>query len=227
MTETYRPELPPLPPRLRRRPVQRGYPVPWFVARLDDGSYEFRVADGKKAAQAVKERRCWVCGDRLGGYLAFPIGPMCAITRTTAEPPSHRECALWSAQACPFLNQQMSRRREGGLPEAATAPAGEMLRRQAGAVAVWITRSYRLFGDGNGGVLFRVGDPLEVLWFSQGRPATRAEVQASIDGGYPSLLALAEQDGPKGMAALEAAVARALVLLPQQEEVPDAAHAPL
>ena len=28
---TYRPELEPLPDRMKRLPVHRGYPVPWFV----------------------------------------------------------------------------------------------------------------------------------------------------------------------------------------------------
>src|ERR1041385_2432550 len=101
-SKIYRTDLPELPARLRKLPVERGYPVPWFVAFVD-GHYDFRVIGPGKIARAVQENRCWICGDTLGSYLCFPIGPMCAINRVTSEPPSHRECAEWSARACPFL----------------------------------------------------------------------------------------------------------------------------
>lgn len=93
-----RPELEALPVRLRKLPVDaRGYPVPWFVDWIEgpEGRVpEFRAMDPRKWVRAVKERLCWVCGEALGRWLVFPIGPMCAITRTTAEPPSHLDCAL-------------------------------------------------------------------------------------------------------------------------------------
>lgn len=52
-----------------------------------------------------------------------------------------------------------------------------------------------------------------MLWFSQGRAATRAEVMASIDSGLPHLRRVAEgEEG--GIEHLEEQYQRALSLLP-------------
>lgn len=215
-SSAYRAGLPPVPWRLRHRPVERGYPVPWFAAQVQ-GVWDFRVVDGNKLTQAITERRCWVCGVKLGGYLAFPIGPMCTINRTISEPPSHRECAEWSIQACPFLTQQESRRRTAGLPEEATEPAGVGILRQPGVVCLWITKSYRAIRVENG-ILFKIGAPIVVKWFREGRAATRGEVMESIDSGYPILLQAAQAEGSQAMRDLETARERAMGLLPKEAE---------
>lgn len=213
MTEKhYRDDLPPIPERLLKLPVERGYPVPWFVAEVD-GNYDFRLVDASKYVPAVKERRCWICGEVLGSSFAFTIGPMCAINRTISEPPSHRECAEFSIKACPFLNQQQTRRREGGLPEGVTDPAGVALKRQPGVICLWITNSYQIFRV-DGGSLFRIAEPQQVFWFREGRPATRAEVLESIDSGLPSLREMAEMEGPRAMRQLNAFIERAHKLVP-------------
>src|SRR5690242_16765548 len=111
----YRPDLPPVPWRLKSRPIHRGYPVPWFVADVD-GVPDFRIVDARKFKPALEQRLCWLCGKPLGAYLAFPIGPMCAVNRVNSEPPSHRECAQWALQACPFLTQKEAGYRSAGLP---------------------------------------------------------------------------------------------------------------
>lgn len=211
----YRDDLPEIPQRLRSLPVERGYPVPWFVAKVDD-HYDFRVIDKRKFAPAVKKRLCWICGQKLGAYLAFPIGPMCAINRTISEPPSHRECAEWSIKVCPFLVQRQEQRRETHLPEGIVEPAGHGIKRQPGAVCLWVTKSYRPFSDGSGGVLFELGDPLEVLWFKEGRSATREEVLQSIDSGYPLLMEMAQLDGDAGVRELQRRRSEAMKLLPQE-----------
>lgn len=191
-----RPELGELPPRIARLPLDaRGYPVPWFVAWLPDGTPEFRVMDGAKFRLAVTQRRCWVCGDFLGVHLTFVIGPMCAITRTISEPPSHHDCAEWAARHCPFLSRPRMVRREDGLEQLRTDlgardGAGCPLDRNPGVSCLWTTRTYRLFTapQGNSGTLIRLGDPSRVEWFAEGRPATRAEVEASISSGLPLLI---------------------------------------
>lgn len=208
----YRPELPPVPQRLLRRPVVRGFPVPWFVAE-QAGGYDFRVTEPSKFAAAIMDHRCWICGGRMGAYKAFVIGPMCAVNRTTAEPPSHRECALWAAVACPFLNQRQSRRREGDLPEL-NPPPGEPIFRQAGATLVWVTKAYTLFNDGHDGVLIEIGEPLETLWYAHGRAATRDEVLASIESGLPILQTIAEEEGAHAVASLADHVTVAMRYVP-------------
>lgn len=208
--------FPDAPPRIKRLPVNdAGYPVPWFVWMGEDGrSPDFRVIAPGKIEKALMEHRCWVCGQaRTGPTSAFVIGPMCAVNRVSAEPPSHRDCAVFSAKACPFLVNPKKRRREGGVPEHDEL-AGVMLSRNPGVALVWITANHWRPFVADGGVLFDVGEPLRVLWFAEGREATRAEVMASIDSGYPSLLAMAEQEGDDAVAHLERLRERAMPLVP-------------
>jgi hypothetical protein len=218
--------LPPLPPRIKRLPISpAGFPVPWFVqwykdgkaVRDADGEPDFRVANQDKLHAAVKFGKCWVCGQPTGKFKAFVIGPMCAINRTISEPPSHRECAIFSATACPFLSKPRMRRNEVGLPEKREPAAGFGIDRNPGVACVWITLSYKVerAHAGNEGVLFALGDPIEVLWFAQGREATRSEVIASIESGMPFLEKVAAmQEG--GLEALALYKARAMPLLPAQ-----------
>jgi hypothetical protein len=191
-------------------------PVPWFVAWID-GAPDFRCIDTPKIGRAVRENRCWVCGDVLGQHKAFLIGPMCAINRVISEPPAHRDCAVFSAKACPFLSQPRMRRNVKDLPDERVAAAGFGIKRNPGAVCVWITKSFKPFRAhaGNAGILFRLDDPTECLWFAYGREATRAEVLQSIDSGYPSLMELAEQQGAAAVAALERYRDEVMPLLPR------------
>ena len=194
----YRPELPPVPERMRALPIRRGYPVPWFVAEVD-GDYHFPTADGRKLVQALRKRLCWVCGQPLGSRNAFVIGPMCAINKTTSEPPNHRECAIFSATACPFLARPHMKRQKD-QPEGAVAPPGMHIMRNPGVALVWVTRDYSIRQvpreeGSNEGVLFKLGEPSEVAWYAEGRLATREEVMQSIDSGLPILREIAEKHG--------------------------------
>lgn len=207
--------FPALPPRLAKLPVsERGFPVPWFASWYD-GKPDFRVVEAGKMARAVKADLCWVCGERLGKHKAFVIGPMCGINRTISDPPSHRDCAIWSAQNCPFLSRPLAQRRSRDLPEGSKWAAGFGSKRNPGAVGVWITRSYKPFRApmGNDGVLFELGDPEEVLWFANGREATRAEVDRSIETGLPSLYEMAHAQGSEAVAALDSYVVEFQTLL--------------
>jgi hypothetical protein len=198
-----RPELSSLPARMMALPVYRGYPTPWFVAWVD-GVPEFRAMDGNKWARAVKEKLCWVCGGRLGTYLAFVVGPMCLVTGTSSEPPSHELCASWSAKNCPFLTRPKMVRREGDLPEEAQGPAGYGIDRNPGVAAVYITRNYKIFGDHNGRPLIKMSKEFEDCeWWAEGRKATRPEVEESVRTGLPYLFEMAGQEGPEAIAELE------------------------
>ncbi len=210
--------MPPMPERIAKLPVQRGYPVPWFVAMVD-GEYDFRVIESGRIAEAHNNKLCWVCGEKLGATFAFPIGPMCAINRVISEPPSHRECVEWSMKACPFLTQQQVRRNEKNMPEGCVDAAGMGLKRQPGVVCLWLTRSYKPFRPhaGNDGVLFKLGDPEAVYWWREGRAATRAEVIESIESGFPTLEELAVQQGSIAIQVLKESKERAWHLLPPAE----------
>lgn len=170
-----------MPERIRNLPTLRGFPVPWFVAEVN-GEFDFRIMDARKLVQAVREKLCWVCGGRLGRFKSFVIGPMCGINRTNGEPPAHTECAEYSARHCPFLTRPNMKRREDEVTALGKA-AGMAIKRNPGCCAVWTVTGYKTFGDGRGGLLFDIGEPLEVSWFAEGRRATCAEVLASIDSG--------------------------------------------
>jgi hypothetical protein len=207
----------PIPNRMRPLPVNRaGYIVPWFVASID-GVPDFRVIRPEAIRGAVMRDKCWVCGTKMSGPTAtFVIGPMCAVNRVSAEPPSHADCARYSVQVCPFLVNPKKRRREGNKPEGSVNPAGDMISRNPGVSLLWSSRSWSAFRAPGGvdGVLFDVGDPTRVEWWAEGREATRAEILASIDSGLPILMASAEGDGPEAVAELNRLHQRALELVP-------------
>jgi len=206
--------LPPLPQRMRSLPVDaRGYPVPWFVQFID-GQPDFRVADGEKLVRALRGSCCWVCGEPVGKFKTFVIGPMCAVNRTSSEPPCHTDCAVFSATACPFLRLPKAQRRDANIPAGVADPPGEFLTRNPGVTLLWTTLSYtRMKVDG--GVLFRLGDPTQVRWYAQARTATRAEILESIDSGMPTLREYADLDGGGAPAQLEKQYNEMLALLPR------------
>jgi len=208
----YRPELPPVPARMRVLPVQRGYPVPWFVAQVN-GEYHFPTADGRKLRLALAKRLCWVCGQPLGAYMSFVIGPMCAVNRVTSEPPCHHECAIFSAKACPFLSRPKMKRQKD-VPEGAEPPPGNFIDRNPGASCVWTCKMHQLFNVPDGGLLFKVGPPTGVLWFANGRAATHDEVMESLSSGLPILAGVAKQEGEAAMKELDRQYTEALRLVP-------------
>jgi hypothetical protein len=208
----------PMPDRIKRLPISTtGFPVPWFVAKIN-GEWDFRVVGPDKMVQAVKRRLCWVCGQPMGVYMAFTIGPMCAINRVIAEPPSHLECADYSARACPFMTRPNARRNEKDLPENRVAAAGKPIMRNPGAVCVWVTKSatVRRAHLGNDGVLFYLGEPENLLWFAEGRTATRAEVDHSIETGLEILLKAATEEGVEAVEDLWKMIERVKPLLPKE-----------
>lgn len=196
-----RPDLEPLPPNMQGLLVDpaTGYPCPWFIPWLD-GKPEFRAADQAKFATAIREKRCWVCGNLLSELFVFVSGPMCCLNRTSAEPPSHVACARWSARNCPFLNGKLTKRRDEEGLQAKIKPTevGRMIRRNPGVTALWHTSSYRPF-RAEGGTLIEMGHPLSVEWYAHGRKATRAEVDESVRTGLPALEALAQDPASRGL----------------------------
>jgi hypothetical protein len=214
-------KLPSPPVRIARLPKdERGYPVPWFVAYFKDGKEvarpegapDFRVLASGKRELAVGKRLCWICGEPLGVHQVFAIGPMCAVNRTTMEPPGHRACMEYSTTVCPFLTVPARRRDERGLEEIEHKVDGIMIARNPGAIALWES-AYRPFKVHNGW-LIRLGEPHRVDWWAKGRQATRAEIEDAIATGYPELMKMAERDGPDAVAELKTAHRDAMRFLP-------------
>ncbi len=208
---------PDLPARMASLPVDhRGFPVPWFVAWVD-GEPQFPVADAEKIGIAIRHKKCWVCGGTLGQYGSYVVGPMCAVNRTSSEPPSHLDCAQFSARNCPFMTRpRMKRVGRENMPMGVQNPAGDMIERNPGVALVWTSRNGKPWKPRGGGILFNLGDPTSVEWYAQGRPATREEVLESINSGLPLLRDMADRD-PRSIEAhleLDRFVDRAMLLVP-------------
>ena len=209
-----RSDLEKLPSRMQGLPIdERGYVVPWFVDWID-GKPEFRAMDQRKWLDAIQFKKCWVCGQKMGRFMTFVAGPMCGINRTSPEPPSHLECAQWSARNCPFLNNpEQERRVDSKCPMNPHNVAGFSITRNPGVTMLWTTRTYNVFNDGRDRPLITFGDPESIEWYACGRIAIRSEVEASIESGLPALIAMAQrQDG--AMRFLEAAIERFQKYLP-------------
>jgi hypothetical protein len=184
----------PIPGRIARLPVdRRGYPIPFFVA-YENGEPYFPAMDPVRFRDAVKRSLCWICGEPLGVYKAFAIGPMCCVNRVSAEPPQHADCAKFAAANCPFMTQPLAKR--AALPPGSKAPAGIMIERNPGVMAIWVTKSFSIIDAG--GMLFRLGPATSVEFWARGRQACRAEVDHSVATGLPILQRQAALDGPAG-----------------------------
>jgi hypothetical protein len=204
--------LPDPPARVARLPKdERGYPVPAFIEWID-GKPDFRYARAEFRARAFKQGLCWICGDKLGVHRVYAIGPMCVVNRVTSEPASHRDCAEYAVKACPFLARPRMRRipLKQGEPKHA---AGVMFERNPGCVCLYATPEAKAFDAGDGW-LIRLGKPTRVDWWAEGRKATRDEIVASIDSGYPLLLEQALKDGPGAAEELAKLTEKAFALLP-------------
>jgi hypothetical protein len=211
--------MPALPARFLKLPLDhRGYPVPKFVLRKPDGTYDFRVIEPGWREACIRRRLCWLCGEKMGRFMCFVIGPMCAINRNTAEPPCHRECAEFAVQACPFMRFPNRKRDGEDLPEDSQKPGGDeaMIMRNPGVTCLWITKSYQPYRVGVNDMLIEIGDPVEVAWWAHGRQATRAETMHSIEGGLPLLWDMAEKQGEKAIEQLNEYIERGLQLVPAE-----------
>ncbi len=213
-----------LPHGMGRRPVDsRGYPVPWFVdmaAPYYNGNPDFRVMDGKHLKLAIRERRCWVCGERITDRTGvFLIGPMCGVNRTTSEPPCHWACAWWSASACPFLSEPKRLRDDRDLP-AELKVAGEAILRNPGVAMLWASDNFTTWRPPGGGVLFELGEPSVVAFRCRGRPASRAEIVDSVQTGLPLLLEQAAKQGAEACFQLGMMTGEFMKLVPAEEAAP-------
>lgn len=211
-----------IPERMQSLPIDsRGYPVPWFVAKVD-GEWDFRIVGPGKTITAIQKNKCWLCGEPLGIHKAFVTGPMCTITRTSAEPPAHLDCAQYSVKACPFLTKPNMKRNEKDMPENSTDPAGIFITRNPGVSAIFITKQFKPFQvkrqTTGSDVLIRMGEPERIEWYAEGRAATREEVQYSITTGLPALFNEAAKEGAEAKAELDRYISRIGKWLPREDE---------
>jgi predicted RNA-binding Zn-ribbon protein involved in translation (DUF1610 family) len=180
-----------IPAHMQRLPINdKGYLVPWFVAKMGPNEWDFRAIHPGRVQEAVLQRLCWLCGQRIGMFKTFVAGPMCGVNRISSEPPSHKSCARYACQACPFMTKPKMVRNEKDMPEDAAEMPGITIKRNPGVTMLWTTKTFEVTSD----PLFRMGPPTDVEWWCEGRRATREEVAASVESGLPILAATCEGD---------------------------------
>jgi len=195
-----------------------GRPIPFFVGYPDGETPDFRTMDGPKLRQAIIKDLCWVCGERLlrrygSHYGTFVAGPMCLVNLTSAEPPSHHDCALWSARACPFLANPNKVRRETGMEGLLENTAGIAIARNPGVTALIECSKWEIWNPGNG-LLFRMKQVSAVRWLAHGEEASVKQVMESIETGLPALHQMSIEDGHGAEDELKRMVKRALGWVP-------------
>lgn len=185
------------PPALVRRPrTADGWPIPWFVAELTAGPVDLRLACGHKRERAYHQRLCWVCGEPLSERIVFVGGPFSVLNRAFGDWASHPDCAVFSAQHCPFLNGRLARRGARAYPEGVQALPGSVEGR-AGPVALYVTGwPVRRAPEG----IFRPGPPRYLHWYRHGQRVTEAEVRPVLEEHRRLLEALARQAGARAAA---------------------------
>lgn len=187
-----------MPERIARLPRDdAGRPIPWFTALIDNKP-DLRVHDAAKFNRAVKEDRCWVCGQRFsnagGRSRSFIVGPISVFTRIAAEPPSHRTCALYSLAACPFLATPGRRRRAARLPEEVGLPGGS-LTENPGVVFVWMCRRFNVEWADDA-PLCKMSYPSGGIYaYREGLPVLRTDLNAAVDAAEATVRTAAAESG--------------------------------
>lgn len=173
------------PRNLRARPLYNNYVVPYFVAWYDAKGTQrhestpgavpsFPTIDMRRRKLCLEQGFCWMCGKQLGAFKAFVFGPASAIAGIAVEPPSHRDCALYAVQVCPFMVFGRDHKAHGPLrPGEVVTPL--VSTRNPELAVVYITRSFTLEDQ-----LIRVGPPENVSFWHLGKPATRTEIARLI-----------------------------------------------
>lgn len=196
---------------------RRGWPIPWFVMWIE-GEPHFPTIDTRKMVIAYRQQRCWICGQSLGRWKTFVVGPMCCLNRISAEPPCHDDCAQYAVKVCPFMvNPRMGRIPDTKRPDGTTI-SDMHDPRNPGVMATYHARDFKPTTDGGGHPLFAMGAPVGgVTWWTKGRAATRAEVEEALREGGERLRAGAiKYDGgtPEALAEVDRCIKRGADLLP-------------
>lgn len=196
-----------------------GAPIPWFVGLSPVTERpDFRCVKAGAVEQALRERRCWICGQverfQRGSVRSFLIGPMCVINRITSEPPSHFRCAVWAAKACPFLATPRRKRRpiDAELEAVTDKPVGAHEPGNPGGVVIWSTGQWRR----NEHRLIELGEPYRIDVFTEGRRATAAEAHALFDDGAARLAKAAALESAAAFAACIVMTDEARRLIPHR-----------
>ncbi|MBM4438405.1 MAG: hypothetical protein FJ029_14525 [Actinobacteria bacterium] len=171
-----------MPPQLARRPLFRGYPVPFTTLIGPDGVPDFKVTDEAKREEVLRRRMCALCGEPLGYWIAF-IGSETLIgLREFYDPAMHEACARYAAQTCPFLalsDAKYATPRRRGVTIEPTHHLADVTRPKR--MGLYLTRTYAI-------VPRRISATSTVLMVRAGRATSIDwEIMPEGSGGSPSV----------------------------------------
>lgn len=169
-----------------------GNPSLFFAQRGANGLVNYRAPRPEAVDQCLKHRLCYICGQQLGRNKTFLTGPVGALRQIALDPPCHRSCAVYAAQACAYFTKP--RLRPDVMPT-------------HNATCLWTTRSFVPLPIDNA-VHFHLGKPIEMTWFRQGEIASYEEVLRATQYALRILLDIARDDGDYAVQAVLQSVAK-------------------
>ncbi|MDI6101189.1 hypothetical protein QLQ12_21475 [Actinoplanes sp. NEAU-A12] len=138
--------VPDLPAGLAARPrdARRGLPIP--PVNVHDGPHgpyvDFTTLNITASADLAAARRCSLCGEPMGYWVAFLGGPRAAELLRYTDPPGHPECMTAALRLCPHIALARHRRARPDRPGSGMMPPGSHGEKPERYV-LGITRSYR------------------------------------------------------------------------------------
>lgn len=139
-----------------------GWPIYWFSKDVDVEDAVNPDPDPDKMMIAVQRKLCYICGEKLGTYACFLGGVFVGLTRSSNEPPCHRECARWVAMNDQFLTQ--------------------------GITLLWVTVTYDVLLDNEKKIVFSLGEPASAEFYIDKKPASKDEVSSAVTAGLANVL---------------------------------------
>lgn len=95
-----------IPARMKRLDRdRRGLPIPFIVLRDVDGRPHFTINDSHAVMMAIFDKRCSICGEKLGNNMWAIGGPLSAIHKHGAyiDPLVHKDCGTFALRTCPYI----------------------------------------------------------------------------------------------------------------------------
>lgn len=139
-----------------------GWPIYWFAKETAESGATLPDAD--KMLIAVQRKLCYICGEKLGVYACFFGGVFVGLTRSSNEPPCHRECARWVAMNDQFLTN--------------------------GITLLWVTATYDVLLDNEKKIVFSLGEPTSAEFYIDKKPASKDQVSNAVTDGLTNVLNL-------------------------------------
>ena len=162
------PDGPDLPATLAARPrdARRGLPIPPVNehpnATGDGWHVDFTTINTTTATRLAADRRCSLCSEPMGYWVAFVGTPRTVELLRFADPPGHPECVNAALVLCPHIAIGRHRRARGDRPDAGTMPPGSHGDKPAGWT-VGLTRRYRAVFIPEGGFTVYLPAPFKTV----------------------------------------------------------------